>query len=54
MQGEVCLVIQAEVALKGNRGMLYIFLPFFSFTFLSVILTVKRECKQEENCHQLR
>lgn len=54
MQGEVCLVIQAEVALKGNRGMLYIFLPSFSFTFLSVILTVKRECKQEENCHQLR
>ena len=54
MQGEVCLVIQAEVALKRNRGMLYIFLPSFSFTFLSVILTVKRECKQEENCHQLR
>ena len=53
MRGEVCLVIQAEVALKGKRGMLYVFLPSFSFTFLSVILRIKRECKQEENCHQL-
>lgn len=53
MRGEVCLVIQAEVTLKGKRGMLYIFLPSFSFTFLSVILRIKRECKQEENCHQL-